>query len=1027
MANKEFISQQARKRFEEPPQLSETERSSLLMIPPWAKLAIGQVPSPTNKAGFILQLGYFRLMGRFFHPKTYPSKDIDFIVQKFSGDPNEVDIDEYKTSTYHRHREIILQGFGFKAYTSDGSIHENLLDEATRMARNQTKPSLMFDNLVAYLWEKRTEIPTYYQLKTIIQKALETVEKELNDILKRHLTPQDILLLDNLFQKSPLTKIGSGVVKYDLTLFKKIPESMENQEILKRVEMFIQIKAMYEQLLPVIKRLNLSHTTIRYYAEYVIDTQTAQLKNNLSQRNLWLIAFIIHQYFSLGDALILTFQKAVKMALHGSENRQQGNYWNTKPVRTKLTATVSFRGISHAEMLTEIERISNEILLTAEIKIAQIQELYRQKKIDKNTLSLDIERIKELQELNSSTQNNDDYYKELEKVSFRLQLKLSGMLEYLQFSMQNTNHPLLKSITYFQENKANIIQKKDLPIDFLSMDEQQKIYSDQGKLKVSLYKMLLFKQIQEHLKSGELHVENSYNYQAYTHFLIPMDKWEKHREGYLQKAGIAHFKDAGKTLLDINETLNRQFERVNQNLPLNPFISIDSQGKWKTHKPQEDEFGKEQKQRLTKLLYPPERSVPILRVLSQVNQLSNYLSFFQHHSPLMNPKRPPERLFYAALIGYGENIGILPMGNISENIDKNALDTVATHYFDADTLLEVNDYIVGLTNQLPLEDLFRRVSGFVHTSSDGMKVNVSGPCLRASESYKYFGNGKGVVIYSHLDEAGQLTFSTVFSADEPESAHLLNGLTHNELLMPDAHSTDDHGHSLPCFAITYFIGIDLRPRIANLKHKELFSIDAVSTYKEKGYKIVPNERVNIDNIIEHWDDILRVVCSIKLGHTQASDLFRRLNSYDRQNPLYKALSDLGRLLRTIYILRYIDDPEIRASVEEVLANGEHGNAFARAVIGSEDYRWLTQREQLTAEGCKRLIMNIINYYNHLLMLQILDSCATVSEQKENLKLILQTNTHTWSHINLKGSFDFGKKDEELLFDLDRLSKIKLSR
>ena len=256
-----------------------------------------------------------------------------------------------------------MQGFGFKAYISDGNIHENLLDEATRMAecrpaRNQTKPSLMFDNLVSDLWEKRIEIPTYYQLKTLIQEALETVEKEFKDILKRHLTSQDILLLDNLFQKSPLTKTGFGVMKYELTLFKKIPESMENQEILKRVEMFIQIKAMYEQLFPVIKRLNLSHTTIRYYAEYVIDTQTAQLKNNLSQRNLWLIASIIHQYFSLGDALILTFQKAVKMALHGSENRQQGNYWNSKSVRTRLTTTVSSHGISHAEMLAEIERIS---------------------------------------------------------------------------------------------------------------------------------------------------------------------------------------------------------------------------------------------------------------------------------------------------------------------------------------------------------------------------------------------------------------------------------------------------------------------------------------------------------------------------------------------------------------------------------------------------------------------------------------------------------------------------------------------
>ena len=134
MANKEFISQQARKRFEEPPQLTETERSPLLVIPLWAKLVIDQVSNSNNKAGFILQLGYFRLMGRFFHPKTYPQKDIDFIVQKLSGDPNDVDIDEYKTSTYHRHREIILQGFGFRAYSSDGKIHNALLEEAARMA-----------------------------------------------------------------------------------------------------------------------------------------------------------------------------------------------------------------------------------------------------------------------------------------------------------------------------------------------------------------------------------------------------------------------------------------------------------------------------------------------------------------------------------------------------------------------------------------------------------------------------------------------------------------------------------------------------------------------------------------------------------------------------------------------------------------------------------------------------------------------------------------------------------------------------
>ena len=87
-------------------------------------------------------------MGRFFHPKTYPPKDIDFIVQKLSGDPNDVDIDEYKTSTCHRHREIILQGFGFRAYSSDGKYMIPYLKKppkwrnAAQQKSNQTKSNI---------------------------------------------------------------------------------------------------------------------------------------------------------------------------------------------------------------------------------------------------------------------------------------------------------------------------------------------------------------------------------------------------------------------------------------------------------------------------------------------------------------------------------------------------------------------------------------------------------------------------------------------------------------------------------------------------------------------------------------------------------------------------------------------------------------------------------------------------------------------------------------------------------------------
>lgn len=164
-----------------------------------------------------------------------------------------------------------------------------------------------------------------------------------------------------------------------------------------------------------------------------------------------------------------------------------------------------------------------------------------------------------------------------------------------------------------------------------------------------------------------------------------------------------------------------------------------------------------------------------------------------------------------------------------------------------------------------------------------------------------FGNGRGVTLYSFLDESGQLFYSTVFTAAEPESHYVLDGLTHNEVVVPNAHSTDTHGFSEPVFAITGLLNIEFRPRFAGFHHQQLYSINEVRTYKEQGLKIVPDLKINLEHLENHWDEILRLVCTIKLGYSKASTLFRRLNSYSKQHPLYKALKDLGRLYKTAYI------------------------------------------------------------------------------------------------------------------------------
>src|ERR1700730_13446883 len=47
---------------------------------------------------------------------------------------------------------------------------------------------------------------------------------------------------------------------------------------------------------------------------------------------------------------------------------------------------------------------------------------------------------------------------------------------------------------------------------------------------------------------------------------------------------------------------------------------------------------------------------------------------------------------------------------------------------------------------------------------------------------------------------------------------------------------------------------------------------------------------------------------IKLKETTASDIFRRLNSYSKQHGLYHALKAFGEILKSIFILRVIDEP-----------------------------------------------------------------------------------------------------------------------
>jgi TnpA family transposase len=285
---------------------------------------------------------------------------------------------------------------------------------------------------------------------------------------------------------------------------------------------------------------------------------------------------------------------------------------------------------------------------------------------------------------------------------------------------------------------------------------------------------------------------------------------------------------------------------------------------------------------------------------------------------------------------------------------------------------------------------------------------VSVPSLRASASYKYFGNGEGVSVYSGLDEAGQLVYTVVINAADRESSYVLDVVLHNQVIQPNAHSTDMHGVSEINFAVMGLLGIDFRPRLVKMHRQRLFSIDALTHYRQKDYKMVPVERIDYEHLVAYWDDVLRFNASMKLGYILPSMLLKRLNSYASEHPLHKALSDLGRLYKSDLVLRVVDDPTLRASIEGMLTKVEHSNKFGNAVMlgNGGDLVWSTERERNISGSCRMLIMNLINLFNLLYLSEKLRQCKTETDREDLLKTILKSSTHTWHHINLAGEYDF---------------------
>ena len=193
-------------------------------------------------------------------------------------------------------------------------------------------------------------------------------------------------------------------------------------------------------------------------------------------------------------------------------------------------------------------------------------------------------------------------------------------------------------------------------------------------------------------------------------------------------------------------------------------------------------------------------------------------------------------------------------------------------------------------------------------------------------------------------------------------------------------------------------------------------INSPKYYQELGYQVLPKRKINIEIIEENWDDILRFILTIKSRRTTASQLLKRLTSYSKHHKLYTAIKEFGKIIKTNFLLVYIDKVELRQRIEKQLNKSEASNRFAKAIFfgNNAEFIFASQEEQNIANNCKRLIQNAVILWNYLYIDKKLQEARSQSQKDEIIEAIKNSSIVHWSHINFYGTYDFTKVDKKVI-------------
>lgn len=525
------------------------------------------------------------------------------------------------------------------------------------------------------------------------------------------------------------------------------------------------------------------------------------------------------------------------------------------------------------------------------------------------------------------------------------------------------------------------------------------------------FELCVFSQIMQELKSGDIYIEHSDQYDDYRTHLISWEECRKEIMNYGAVVGLPM--DSEKFVDKLRDDLRDVAHEVDQRFPDNEHVAISSDGL--IIRRTERNLPPPNLEIIDQTITEQMETASILDILTETEQWLDLHTIFGPLSGFESKIDDPRKRFISTLFCYGCNLGPTQTARSVKGLSRKQVSWLNLRHVTEERLERALVKVINSYNRFALPKYWGSGKS---VSADGTKWNVYEQNLLSEYHIRY--GGYGGIGYYHVSDMYIALFSRFIPCGVYEAVHILDGLMNNESdIQPDTVHGDTQAQSAPVFGLAYLLGINLMPRIRNIKQLTFFR-------PEKGEQfphINSLFRGNIDwELIElHYPDMLRVAISIKAGKITPSMILRRLGTYSRKNKLYFAFRELGRVVRTQFLLKYINDIELRRTIHAATNKSEEFNNFTKWLFFGGD--------GIIAENIRHEQRKVIKYNQLVANMVILNNVHWMSKKLKEMQEkgypvdddgLKGLSPYRFSHINRFGDYtlDVNRKVPPIDYKID---------